>query len=198
MSQQAHHTNRRTSSSPKQKIIGHGLREIGLIFFFFMWLYLFISLLTYHPDDPGVSHRDQVEEVRNNGGPAGTLFADLFFLWFGYFAYLFPVMVGYVGWLIYKGRHHDILAEPRSLIIPGVGLILTLIAGCGWATVHFSAESVLLPSHAGGLLGTWIGNWLVSIVDPLGATLIFLAMFSTGVTLLTGPSWLKLIDKVFH
>lgn len=194
MSQQARRTNRRTSSSPKQKLIGHGLREIVLIFFCFMGLYLFVSLLTYYPDDPGVSHSGQVEEIQNNGGLVGALFADLFFLWFGYFAYLFPLMVGYVGWLIYKGKHHDILAEPHSLIIPGIGFILTLIAGCGLAIVHFSAESVLLPSHAGGLLGTWVGSWLVSVVDPLGATLIFLAMFFTGVTLLTGLSWLKLMD----
>lgn len=195
MSQQARRTNRRVSnSSPKQKLIGHGLREIVLIFFCFIGLYLFVSLVTYYPGDPGISHRGQVEEIRNKGGLAGALFADLFFLWFGYFAYLFPIMVGYIGWLLYQGKHHDILAEPRALVIPGIGFILTLIAGCGLAIVHFSAESVLLPSHAGGLLGTWVGNSLVSLVDPLGATLIFLAMFFTGITLLTGLSWLRLMD----
>lgn len=196
MNQQARRTNRKLGSSPKQKLIGHGLNELVLIFFSFIGLYLFISLVTYYPADPGISHGGQVEEIRNKGGLAGALFADLFFLWFGYFAYLFPIMVGYVGWLIYQGKHRDILAQPKDLIIPGVGFVLTLIAGCGLAIVHFSAESILLPSHAGGLLGTWVGHLLVDIVDPLGATLIFLAMFFTGVTLLTGLSWLKLMDTL--
>lgn len=195
MAQQARRTNRR-SNAPKEKLIGHGLREIVLIFFCFIALYLFVSLLTYYGGDPGWSHSGPVEEVRNKGGVAGALFADIFFYLFGYFAYLFPIMVGYSGWLIYQGRHHDILAEPRNLIIPSIGFILTLSAGCGLAIVHFMAESALLPTHAGGILGLWIGNGLVSIVDRLGATLILLALFFTGMTLLTGLSWLRLMDKL--
>ncbi len=195
MMAQARRSNRKVNA-PKQQLIGHGLREIVLIFFCFIGLYLFVSLLTYYPGDPGWSHSGQVDEVRNNGGVAGAVFADIFFLLFGYFAYLFPVMVGYIGWLIYQGKHHDILADPKALIIPGVGFILTLVAGCGLAIVHFYAESGLLPSHAGGLLGTWVGHWLVGIVDPLGATLILMAMFFTGITLLTGLSWLKLMDTL--
>jgi S-DNA-T family DNA segregation ATPase FtsK/SpoIIIE len=195
MAQHARRTNRKTNA-PKQKLIGHGLREIVLIFFCFVALYLFVSLLTYYGGDPGWSHSGPVEEVRNKGGVAGALFADIFFYLFGYFAYLFPIMVGYSGWLIYQGRHHDILAEPKNLIIPSIGFVLTLSAGCGLAIVHFMAESALLPTHAGGILGLWIGNGLVSIVDRLGATLILLAVFFTGITLLTGLSWLKLMDKL--
>ncbi|MDM8559720.1 DNA translocase FtsK 4TM domain-containing protein [Candidatus Parabeggiatoa sp. HSG14] len=194
---QARRGNRRIKSPNKnKKTIKHGLREIVLIFFCFVGLYLFVSLLTYYGSDPGWSHSGQVEEIRNKGGIVGALFADTFFHLFGYFAYLFPFMVGYTGWLIYQGRHHDILAEPRNLIVPGIGFVLTLSAGCGLAIVHFMAESALLPTHAGGILGMWVGNGLVSMVDRLGATLILLAIFFTGVTLLTGLSWLKLMDNL--
>jgi S-DNA-T family DNA segregation ATPase FtsK/SpoIIIE len=192
---QARRSSRKSNFSKKQPI-KHGLREIVLIFFCFVGLYLLVSLMTYHGSDPGISHSSPVEEVQNKGGVAGALFADLFLYLFGYFAYFFPFMVGYVGWLIYQGRHHDILAEPKSLVVPGIGFVLTLSAGCGLAIVHFSAESVLLPTHAGGILGQWIGHGLVSIVSPLGATLILLALFFTGVTLLTGLSWLKLMDTL--
>jgi len=130
-------------------------------------------LLTYHGGDPGISHSGPVEEIKNQGGIVGALFADLFFYLFGFFAYLFPPMVGYMGWIIYQGHHHDILAEPKSLIVPGIGFVLTL-----------------------SILGLWVGNGLVAIVDRLGATLILLAVFFTGVTLLTGLSWLKLMDTL--
>ena len=192
---QARRSSRRINS-PRKKPIKHRLREIVLIFFCFVGLYLFVSLLTYYGSDPGWLHSGPVEEIRNKGGVAGALFADIFFYLFGYFAYLFSIMVGYMGWLIYQGRHHDILAEPRTLIVPGIGFVLTLTAGCGLAIVHFMAESALLPTHAGGILGLWVGNGLVSIVDRLGATLILLAIFFTGVTLLTGLSWLKLMDTL--
>jgi S-DNA-T family DNA segregation ATPase FtsK/SpoIIIE len=195
MINQARRSNRRVYSA-KKKPIKHGLREIVLIFFCFVALYLSVSLLTYYGGDPGWSHSGPVEEVKNKGGIVGALFADLFIHLFGYFAYLFPLMVGYMGWLIYQGRHHDILAEPKSLIVPGIGFVFTLSAGCGLAIVHFMAESALLPSHAGGILGTWLGNGLVMMVDRLGATLILLAVFFTGVTLLTGLSWLKLMDTL--
>jgi S-DNA-T family DNA segregation ATPase FtsK/SpoIIIE len=191
-------SNRKINSSNrnKNKPIKHGLREIVLIFFCFVGLYLFVSLVTYNGADPGWSHSGPIEEIHNKGGIAGAVFADIFFYLFGYFAYLFPVMVGYIGWIIYQGKHHDILAEPKSLIVPGIGFILTLSAGCGLAIVHFMAESALLPTHAGGILGLWIGNGLVDIVNRLGATLILLAVFFTGVTLLTGLSWLKLMDTL--
>jgi DNA segregation ATPase FtsK/SpoIIIE, S-DNA-T family len=188
--------NRRIRSSTKQIPIKHGLREIVLIFFCFVALYLFVSLVTYYGGDPGWLRSGHVEEIRNKGGIVGALFADLFFYMFGYFAYLFPLMVGYMGWLIYRGRHREILAEPKNLIVPGIGFVLTLSAGCGLAIVHFMAESALLPTHAGGMLGLWVGDGLVSIVDRLGATLILLAVFFTGMTLLTGLSWLKLMDTL--
>lgn len=186
----------RKLNTTTQKLIGHGLREIVLIFFCFMGLYLFVSLFTYYPLDPGWSHTGQVEEVRNKGGVAGALFADIFFYLFGFFAYLFPIMVGYMGWMIYKGRHHDIFAEPKNLVVPGIGFVLTLSAGCGLAIVHFAAESVLLPSHAGGILGMVVGKSLQGVFSQLGATLLLLALFFTGVTLLTGLSWLKLMDTL--
>jgi len=194
---QARRSNRRkTATTADQTLIRHGLREIVLIFFWFVGLYLFVSLLTYSGYDPGWSRSGYGDIVRNKGGVAGAVFADIFFELFGYFAYLFPIMVGYMGWLIYKGKYADMLAEPRNLIMPGVGFILTLSAGCGLAIVHFTSESILLPSHAGGVLGMAVGKTLENVFDQLGATLLLLALFFTGVTLLTGLSWLKLMDTL--
>lgn len=189
---QARRSNRRNFSN--QRVIKHSLREILLFVFFFMGIYLFVSLLTYSAADINLYESKGIK-VTNTGGIAGALFADIFVYMFGYFAYLFPIMVSYLGWLIYRGKHRDILAEPRSLIVPGTGFILTLSAGCGLMMVHFAADSsVLLTTHAGGLLGTAVGKSLKDVFSQLGATLLLIALFFTGVTLLTGLSWLKLMD----
>ncbi len=191
---QARRNKKFSSSNNNNHKIGHGLREILFIFFCFVSLYLLVSLFTYYPGDPGIFYNGQIDEVRNKGGIAGALFADIFYYLFGYFAYLFPIMVGYVGWIVYQGKHHAILAEPRHLVIPGIGFLLTISAGCGFAIVHFSAGGMLLPSHAGGVLGTLVGKNLQDVFDQLGATLLLLGLFLTGITLLTGLSWLKLMD----
>jgi len=197
----ARRSNRNRRNQDNKTILRTGLREIVMFFFFFAALYLFISLFTYYPLDPAFSHPTNAtpETIHNKGGLAGAYFADLFFFWFGYFAYLFVFMVGYAGWLFYQGRHHDLLAEPKHLLLPTAGFILTIVAGCGLAIVHFAAESALLPSHAGGILGTWVGNSLKNIISSLGATLFLMVMFFLGITLLTGLSWLKLMDVLgFH
>lgn len=193
---QARRYNRkRPTNNNNNHVIGAGLREIVFIGFCFISLYLFISLLTYNPLDPTWSDVvDQNTVVNNKGGLAGSYFADAFFNLFGYFSYLFAIMVAHLGWLIYQGKHKILLAEPKILVIPGLGFLLTLSAGCGLAIVHFSAESALLPSHAGGVLGQLVGRSLESIFSQLGATLVLLALFFTGVTLLTGLSWLRLMD----
>lgn len=199
---QARRSNRnRRNSSDNGTILRTGLREIVMFFFFFAALYLFISLFTYYPLDPAFSHPTPAtpETIRNKGGLAGAYFSDLFFYWFGYFAYLFVFMVGYAGWLFYQGRHHDLLSEPKHLLLPSVGFVLTIVAGCGLAIVHFAAESALLPSHAGGILGSWVGNSLKNVISSLGATLFLLVMFLLGISLLTGVSWLKIMDILgFH
>ncbi|WP_353570599.1 DNA translocase FtsK 4TM domain-containing protein [Candidatus Albibeggiatoa sp. nov. BB20] len=192
---QARRTQRFSSNNNNRKI-GHGLREILLIFFCFVSLYLLVSLFTYYSGDPGIFYNGKIDEVHNKGGIAGALFADIFYYLFGYFAYLFPIMVGYVGWIVYQGKHHAILAEPRHLVVPGIGFLLTISAGCGFAIVHFSAGGMLLPSHAGGILGSLVGKNLQDVFDQLGATLLLLGLFLTGITLLTGLSWLKLMDKL--
>lgn len=178
-------------------VIKAGLREAVLFLSFAVSLYLFVSLLTYDPLDPNWgSDSAAVQGVHNRGGFVGALFADVFFSWFGYFAYLFAFMVGHFGWLLYKGKHHDLLREPKHLIIPSLGFVLTLVSGCGLAIVHFAKESTLLPSHAGGVVGGWIGNGLESMISPVGATLLLLVIFFAGFTFMTGVSWLKIMDTL--
>jgi len=190
---QARRTNRK--ASPQQKVFRDTFKEFAFFGLSFLSLYLFASLLTYYPLDPSLSYSGgQIGEIRNYGGTVGAWLADILLNLFGYLAYVFAAIVPYVGWLISQNRHHDIFREPRDLIIPGIGFILIISAGCGLAIVHFAAEGTLLPSHAGGVLGMTIGKSLQSVFNPLGATLVLLILFFVGMTLLTGVSWLNVMD----
>ncbi len=171
-----------------------GLKEGALIVFGAVALYLSASLITYSPSDPAWSHSETAASIANAGGVAGAWFSDVFLYLFGYLAYLFPIMVGYSGWLLFAGRDSEEPFDGRTLALRALGFVLTLGAGAGLATLHFANVSQL-PLNAGGILGDVVGNGLVSVFNFLGGTLLLMALFLAGVTLFTSLSWIKLMDS---
>ena len=187
---------------PTQNRIGvhvaRGLREGALWLLLALSLYLALSLASYNPADPAWSRRGGSDTVANAGGVVGAWFADLALFLFGYPAFLLPALLAWGAWSLFHGRAagaQQRFWEPAGLGFRILGLILTLGAGCGLAALHFSAGSGALPGgSAGGVLGTSLAVALTGALGLLGATLLLLALFLTGVTLLTSLSWLALMD----
>ena len=191
--------------APRVPLAGHlrrGLREGALFIFGFSALYFLLSLLSYHPGDPGWTHSGSGAElaaggqVANLGGPTGAWFADVFLTLFGYLAYLFPVMVAIAGWQLYQGRNQDDsqVFDIRAFMLRFGGFVLTLIAGCGLASLHDKAAVSPLPVDAGGILGALVGQQMEGAFNLLGATLLLLALFFSGATLFLNFSWIRLLD----
>ncbi len=173
--------------------ISRGLREGALFVFGAVALYLAVSLGSYTQTDPGWSHSGAGGSVQNIGGVAGAWFADVFLYLFGYFSYLFPIMVAYSGWLLFKGRKQSEAVSLSEYGLRAGGFVLTVTAGCGLATLHFGSPTAL-PLNAGGILGDVIGSALVAPFSFVGATLFLVALFLTGITLFTNLSWIWLMD----
>jgi len=186
------------SSNNSIPLAGHlvrGLREGALIVFVAIAIFLVAALVTYHPADPGWSHSTTADKIANVGGKAGAWFADFSLYLFGFLAYLFPVLIAYSGWLLFKARTESGGIDFRQLIIRFIGFILTLCAGAGLATLHMHDVVVPLPLDSGGILGDVVGNNLVLVFSFLGTTLLLLALFLTGITFFTSLSWFRLMDK---
>ena len=168
------------------------IKEGAMISFFAVSVYLMIALFTYEPADPGWSHVGQSQHVLNSGGRTGAWSADVLLSLFGYLAYLFPVMIIYRAWLVFRDRAREQwnwpLAGLRTL-----GFALTMLAGTGLANMYFIAPDYL-PASAGGILGVEIGSTMMEGFNVLGATLILLALFFIGMTIFTDLSWIKLMD----
>ena len=172
-----------------------GLREGALILVGTLALYLLISLISYSPNDPGWSHSGMSGRVANMGGRAGAWFSDVFLYMFGLMAYLFPFMVAYGAWMLYREKAEADVdgSQAMQLTLRGLGFALTMGAGAGLAYLHFQ-NGTPLPLNSGGILGDAVGHGLVRTFSFLGATLFLLALFLTGVTLFTGLSWFWLMD----
>ena len=174
--------------------LGRGSKEGVLIFFSAIALYLGLSLFTYHPGDPSWSHSGHVESIANRGGVVGAWLADVLLYLFGFMAYLFPFMVAHWGWIaIRSGSKRRDPTDGMHWVTRASGGIATLGAGCAMATLHYHGYTEL-PLNGGGIVGDLLGRNLAGAFSPLGATVFLLALFLTGFTLVTGLSWLTVMD----
>ena len=173
------------------------VKEISFIALAALATYLVIALLSYHPADPGWSQAVSSKEIHNHGGVVGAWLANILLYLFGYLGYLFPAVLAFDGWRLFKSRDQDLPLNHFLLGVRVVGFFLLLAGGCGLAYLHFKS-GVWLPHEirgAGGIFGDAVGSSQRVIFGNLGSTLILLAMFLIGVTLYASFSWLWLMDN---
>ena len=187
---------KKSDTKPISAHVVRGLKEGALFIFITLMIYFLVILVSYHSEDPGWTN--QVSDnnlISNAGGVVGAWFADVLLLLFGYLAYLVPVMIGYTGWLIYKGRNPDGTFDTHKFWMRCVGFLFTLINGTGLASLHFATMPGNLPDDSsGGVLGSLVSNFLIGGFGVLGATLFLLTLFLVGLSLFTGISWLTVMD----
>jgi len=158
---------------------------------------LILALLTYNHSDPGWNNQGMSDKISNWGGVLGAGFADVTLSLFGYMAYLWPVMVAYSGWLLLKSKQEE-EQEKHVFIIRWAGFILLLISGSGLGSFSSVSEFALPQAQlgAGGILGDTVGmHGLRHILGTIGTKLVLLAVFCASITLFTGISWLRIMDK---
>ena len=187
-------TESKHEASAQAALVARGLRESALWVFGALALILFVALVTYDPNDPAFSSTGQDGPVMNLIGPFGAWLSDLFFVLFGGPAFLFPLMLGFAGWLLYRERTNRDPIDRRALGLRGAGFVLALATSCGLATLHFAGG--VLPNSAGGVVGALVGEGIASVLSLLGATLLLLALWLGSVSLFTGVSWIDVMDRI--
>lgn len=157
-------------------------------------LFLLLSLMTYHRTDPGWSRVGETTLIANIGGRVGAWFSDILLYIFGYMAYLFPLTLSYIAWMVFLHEKKEV--KPTSHFSGGnwLGFLLTLIATDGLISLNFNTVTPHLPFYPGGILGHVAGLGLATIFNHWGTTLLLLALLLSGITFFTGFSWLKVLD----
>ena len=174
--------------------VARSLREGTLVTFAALALMLFLSFITYRATDPSFANTGEAGPVGNWIGPIGAWLAGFFFFLFGRPAYLFPIMLGYAGWLVHKNQSLPDARSRINTLLRAAGFILTLLTSCGLATLHWDGRS--LPQTAGGVLGDLVGSGSARGLSFLGATLLLLGLWFSGVALFLGVSWFDVMDKI--
>ena len=169
------------------------LKEGALIALGALCAYLWMALLTYDPSDPGWTHTSNVQQVQNAAGRAGAWFADVLFMALGYFAFLFPLLLGVKTWQIFRARHQPWSWNGWLFSWRLIGLVFLILSGSALAYIHFQFADGL-PASAGGALGESLGQLAEAALNVQGSTLLLLAFLLFGLTVFTDLSWFKVMD----
>ena len=171
------------------------LREGALIGFVAICIYFLIALLSYDSGDPGWSRTGSNSSIANAGGPAGAFLADISFSLFGYMAYLFPIMLAYRAWVLFRERYSPAPFSWGAVAMRVVGLVLVMLSSTALAMMADNGSGSL-PFGAGGALGASVGTAAVDSFSLIGGRLLMLALFLFGMTVFTDLSWLRLMDNL--
>jgi S-DNA-T family DNA segregation ATPase FtsK/SpoIIIE len=172
------------------------LREGALYLFGALALILWYALFTYDPTDPGFSQATSGAQVQNGVGRVGALTADLLFNAFGRPAYLFTLMVFYLGWMLYREQKTQTALTRMDFILRGSGFLATLVTSCALSTLHFSPEG--FNETAGGVVGQVVGYSLAEVMKLLGASTLLFVLWVASISLFLGFSWISVMDRIGH
>ena len=176
--------------------VHRALREGALYVFGALAFILWFALFTYDPADPGFSQATAGAEVQNGIGRAGALVADLLFNFFGRPAYLFTVMVFYLGWMLYREQKTQQALTRMDFALRFGGFLATLVTSCALSTLHFSPAG--FNETAGGIVGQVVGHSLQSVMKLLGASTLLFVLWVASVSLFLGISWFSVMDRIGH
>ena len=186
----------KNASQPLPEKIVALLQEARWLVLGVVAFYIGLILYGFSKADPGWSHAAQVERIANPGGRIGAWLADLLLYLFGLSAWwwvLFFLFLVIWGYRRLEGIFHT---DRRPFFIALSGFIVLIAASSGLEALRFHSAKTPLPLEPGGMLGLEIGRLFSQFLGFTGGTIILIALFAAGLTIFTGMSWLKLIERL--
>ncbi len=173
----------------------HRLREGLFLVSIACAIFLFVSLVSYQSNDPSWSSTGMGNKVSNWGGRVGAWIADILLSLFGLVAYLFPFLIVLSSWLSLQEQDDATPKKSRETLYKGFGWFILIASACGLVDFYWQWKSHL-PAAAGGIIGDLVGSGLSLLFNKTGSTLLFITILLCGITIVTGLSWLGLIDML--
>ncbi|MBA5761752.1 DNA translocase FtsK 4TM domain-containing protein [Vibrio sp. 404] len=169
------------------------LKECSLIVAVLGSILLSIALLSFSPADPSWSQTAWGGEIANAGGVIGAWLADTLFFAFGSLAYTLPIIIVTASWVLLRKRSED---DPLDFMLWGtrlLGLTILILTSCALADINFDD---IWYFSSGGVIGDVLTSLALPTLNVLGSTLVLLFLWGAGLTLLTGISWLTIVDSL--
>ncbi|WP_091532374.1 DNA translocase FtsK [Fontimonas thermophila] len=169
-------------------------REAAMLVCLGLSLFLLVTLVSFHPDDPGWSSSGTGEPVHNLAGAAGAWIADVLLSLCGYVAFLLPWAVLLIGLRIFRAPEPDDSGMPRGVRVAAWFVLLASLAAL--AALHVGASPHWAPQGSGGIAGQWLAESLVGVFNGFGASLVLLTLAIAAAPLALMFSWLTVVDRL--
>jgi S-DNA-T family DNA segregation ATPase FtsK/SpoIIIE len=176
-----------------RRLVAQGAREGLVIALIALTIFLAMALATYSPSDPGWAAIGHQLNVDNAAGRFGAWLASLMMDVFGQVSYLFPLMVAGYALLLIRLRHDPLEMHWPLLLMRTGGFLLILLSACSLLALY---SLFGLGATSGGVLGQAVSTAMVRFFNLPATTLILVAIFLFALTVTTGLSWFRLMDRV--
>ena len=169
------------------------IMEAGMIISCVFAFFLLLAMASFHPADPGWSQAGLQSDVNNWVGPIGAWFADIVFFTLGSFAYSLPFCCAFLGWFLFQQTKTLFEIDYLTIGLRLIGIILFVLGSTGLLSLN--VENIHNYT-SGGMVGDVLSSSLIPYFSLVGTTLLLLCLFCTGFTLLSGISWVVIVDKI--
>jgi S-DNA-T family DNA segregation ATPase FtsK/SpoIIIE len=169
------------SGELKKEILGIGL--LGL------FIFLLVSLLSYHPFDPSFNTLAG-GTVKNLCGKVGSYISDLLIQIFGMMSYLLPAFTLLFSAFYLKKKQPPyplVLSSGLTLLFLSLSLLLEMIVG------RIQLRGVGIPFS--GFLGLLLEKTLVNLFSNFGSYLISIILFLISLFLIVQAPLLSIIEE---
>lgn len=156
-------------------------------------VYLMAALLSFNPSDPSWSQTSWHGPIHNLGGGVGAWMADTLLFIFGVLAYAIPPIMICLCWAGFRQRDNHEYIDYFSLSLRLIGTLALIVTSCGLASLNIDD---LYYFASGGVIGSLLGTAMMPWFNNVGGTLVLLCVWSAGLTLFTGWSWLTIAEKI--
>ena len=165
-------------------------KEITGILLFFLLVFILVSLVSYHPQDPSLNNATASGRVDNLFGLVGAYLADALIGLFGLGAFWVPLLLLFLSIQFFASR------PPLSFGFTFAGgLLLILTSG---ALLAYQQDHYIIFGNrfsSGGWIGIHLKNLLIQYTNPTGGSLILALLWLIGFILMTGFSLMRFAEK---
>ena len=169
------------STELKKEIIGVGL--LGA------FIFLFVSLISYHPLDPSF-FAAAGGATRNLCGKAGSYIADLLIQIFGMMSYAITAVMLFFGLLYLKKK------EPPHILVFSAGLVLLFLALSSLFQIVIGKVHLRgVPVEFSGFLGSLLERALMNAFNYFGSILISAVILLISVFLIIQAPLLSVLEE---
>ncbi len=145
---------KKLSNSALSFVIKRLIEIIG-ISLVFVGIFIFLSLISYSPEDPNFIFPEG-SEIKNILGYQGSFVSDIILQSIGFIAFLIPITFIFTGFNIFKKKEIHLLIENFFFIV------IYSIFGTFFFSFFYSDNFSLYINGNGGFVGKFLGDTLVT------------------------------------